>query len=237
MSTFLQMQQQLSELLEEATTGDGYWSEAIKQRFINLGVKDVMLRTKAGPLVIDISAETTAGTRTYSLPTSFLMPRKLYIDGKPYRRITEERELELLSGDLDNASTYSASADNTVPSRFYVLDLTAGQYRILPQPTAILGIRWVYMKVPTTLTASTDTPNIPTVLHELPAIWAGWQLSYRDKEHMSRGASLRNEYMLQLSQALQFLDEGMDRPEVEMTLDEKYFTDSAMIRTDFDHAD
>lgn len=219
------MQQQLAELLEETGTGDGYWSQSIKQRFLNLGVKDVMLRTKIGSIVTDLTQQTVSGTRTYSLPASFLAPRKLYIGGKPYRRITEERELELLSGDLDNAPTYSAGS-STVPTRFYVLDWTSGQYRILPTPTAIEDVRWVYMKMPTAMSASTDEPELPEALHELPAKWAGWQLSYRDKEHLARGANLRNEYLLEVAQANIFLQEGMDAPETEMGLDPKYFTDA-----------
>lgn len=234
MSTFLQMQQQLAEYLGEESTDTGYWSQSIKQRFINLGVKDAMLQTKEGPRVIDGSGTTTPSTRTYALPTDFLMPKVLYIDGKPYRRITEERELELLDGDFDNAASYAASDLGTNPTRFYTLDLTAEQYRILPTPTSTLQIRWLYLKLPTTLTANADVPNIPKVLHELPAKWAAWQLTYRDKDHASRGSQLRQEYLLELSQAIRFLNEGIDAAEVEFGLDPKYFSPTGQIVRNFD---
>src|SRR3990167_513588 len=138
LSASLQQQQQLAELLCENGTGNGYWSQSIKQRFLNLGVFDVMIQTKSGPIVTDSTGSTSPSTRTYTLPTNFLAPRKLYIDGKPYRRIQEERELELLDGDLDNEANYTAAAFGPNPDRFYVLDLTANTYRVLPKPTSVL---------------------------------------------------------------------------------------------------
>src|SRR3990172_1474223 len=235
MSSFLQLQQELAEVLGENGTGNGFWSQSIKQRFLNLGVLDVMIRTRSGPLVTDTSLTTTVALQTYTLPSNFLAPRQLYVDGERHRRIDLERELELLGGDLDDATLFKSFKTSDIPKRFYRLDLTANTFSLLPIPAKTgLAIKWFYLKVPTTLSADADIPNIPVITHHLPALWAGWKLAYRDKDQAARGAQLRDEYLEGVRMANEFLNAALDDVESEWDLDKKFFADEPLTSTNFD---
>ena len=234
MATFLQMQTTLSHLLGENGVGDGYWTQAEKQRMINEGILDVVVRTLQNESTTTFS--TQDGVHRYSAPSNMLLPRKMYIDGKPYRRISLEQYVELVRGDLDDRVDYS-TADNA-RDRYYVWNRDAGTFDLLPVPgtTASGNGLWYYLKAPATLSATTDESEINDVLHHLPPLYAAWKLAYRDKEHRNKGLQLREEYAEGIATAVSFLNLSIDDSlEPIMGLDPAFFSNTGFPSTrDFD---
>lgn len=236
MATFLQMQTSLSHYLGENGVGDGHWTQAEKQRFINEGILDVVVRTLQMETTTTFS--TQAGVHRYSTPTNMLLPRKMFIDGKPYRRISLEQYVELVNGDLDDRTDYSSS--NNSRDRFYVWNRDAGTFDLLPIPKTTRSDNglWYYLKKPTTLAATTDTSEINEVMHHLPPLYAGWKLCYRDREHQRKGLQLRTEYLEAVSTAIGFLNLSIDDSlEPIVGLDPAFFSNTGFpIVRDFDQA-
>lgn len=222
MATFLQMQTTLSHLLGESGVGDSYWTQAEKQRLLNEGLLDVVIRTRQ--LETTATFTTQDGVGRLTPPSDMLLPRKLFIDGKTYRRISLEQYVELLNGDIDDTQKY-VTTDNGTRGRFYVWHRDTSLVDLLPLPKGALAGLWHYMKKPATLSADVDVPATHESTHHLPPLYAAWKLSYRDREHAEKGQLLRNEYFEALNNVTAFFNASIDdNLDTNWGLDPEYYS-------------
>jgi hypothetical protein len=164
------MQTSLGYLLNEPTPK--FWTSDERTSWINEGQNDIankLVDDVLIPLIVPSSVATSVGVNNYSLTTlvsdNYLRIKDVSVDGVYYRPLS--------IWDV-NALNNSFYAGGTKDQFWYFLN---NKIYISPTPTAMGTITVTYIKLPTALSAPTDTSVVPVVFHQyilLYALHLGW---------------------------------------------------------------
>ena len=159
--------------LDNSLTGD----QPLMDLWINEGVVDVLMKTKATVLPFEMTL--TANEGDYTLDTDILIIIDLFVTNQSsdytLSRITPS---EL----LDMRRNVGASS----PSRYYATS-GANLLMLYPTPTAADTISGIYVPRPATLTDDTDEPTeIPAEWHKLVSFYALFRAADMDDDASSQ---------------------------------------------------
>lgn len=148
-------------------------------RWINDAMREVAANNQL--LQIKASTQTASGTSGYNLPTDILKLHSVRYDKTKLRVVTLKEAEDTY--DVGNVSTGT-------PQVCYIW---ANKFELVPTPNAAKTLDFFYTRQPTDVTASGDTPEIPSQYHQRLVDYCKAQVAEMDDD-MDRYSVKMNEF-------------------------------------------
>lgn len=130
---------------------------------INLSQKEIVRHTL--PLKKSATITTVADQEQYDLPSDFHKAIQAKV-GSFMMEYAVENKLDKL---------YATTADSGQPYYYYI-DSEAGKYGLYPIPSGVYSGKLSYYAIPATMSADSDTPDIPELFHEAIVLGACYRV-------------------------------------------------------------
>lgn len=139
-------------------------------RWINQGMRQIVMQNESLLLVGDQTANAVAGTAVYSFPSDMLILR-----GIKYKDVSSGQYYGLTGYDLtkfnDAADGWDGDPQRGTPAMYAVTDTASDpqKFSVWPVPLSSLtaGFKFAYNRMPTAVTSENDTPELPLLYHEV----------------------------------------------------------------------
>lgn len=171
--------------------------------WVNDGVVDFIRRTHCN--VNCASLDTEADVWKYTVPSSVMVAKTLWIDG------TDTRMAHVDGSEIVRMRTAAPQVEGTTV--FYALE-GSDLLMLYPTPSAAYTINLLYVPYPAAMALTADSPSdIPAEYHLGPELYALWRgADYRDDESSKQGMAYLEQYERFVQETIRTLSrKGGDR--------------------------